>query len=76
MMRDGTLIKAGWSDVFGWNQTFDHGDGYTSRSSHLMKPSSIEIGEFKKQGKLVGYMRNTGSSTGLMLIYVLRKMDN
>ncbi|MBI2865287.1 MAG: M23 family metallopeptidase [Chloroflexi bacterium] len=48
---------------YGWNLVIDHGDGYTSRYSHVSK-FLVGQGQKVSRGQLVALTGNTGLSTG------------
>lgn len=66
---NGKVIEVG-HDFFGYGNyvLVDHGFGYKTRYAHLQK-SNVTIGRIVKRGEVVGFLGNTGRSTGPHLHY-------
>ncbi len=59
----GVVIQAGWEGSFGLLVTVDHGGGVLTRYAHL-DHIDVWLGETVAPGDLIGFVGNTGLSTG------------
>ncbi|HTE83591.1 MAG TPA: M23 family metallopeptidase [Dehalococcoidia bacterium] len=50
----------------------NHGDHYSTRYGHLMRPPVVLPGDFLSQGQILGFSGNTGFSTGPHVHFELR----
>lgn len=70
---NGTVIKAARSSGYGNRIEIQHANGYVSTYSHQSRfAAGIEEGVKVKQGQLIGYIGNTGLSTGPHLHYEVK----
>lgn len=61
--RSGTVTIATFSNSAGYYVQIDHGDGYRSVYMH-MTHFTVSVGQYVKQGQVIGYCGSTGISTG------------
>ena len=61
--RSGRVTIAGWGNAAGYYVTINHLDGFSSIYMHLSS-YCVSSGTTVSQGQLIGYMGNTGVSTG------------
>lgn len=67
---NGVIIKAAWSSGYGRRVEIEHANGYTSTYSHMSGfARGITEGVRVRQGQVIGYLGNSGLSTGPHLHY-------
>jgi murein DD-endopeptidase MepM/ murein hydrolase activator NlpD len=67
---DGVVARASWSGGYGRRIELTHRNGYTSTYSHLSgMAKGIKPGAQVRQGQVIGYLGNSGLSTGPHLHY-------
>jgi murein DD-endopeptidase MepM/ murein hydrolase activator NlpD len=67
---NGTIIKAGWESGYGRRIEIQHANGYVTSYNHQSRfANGIVPGARVKQGQVIGYLGNTGLSTGPHLHY-------
>ncbi len=69
--RAGRVTYAGSESGYGKLIVIDHGDGVTTRYSHL-SIIDVRIGQVVLHGEMVGRVGNTGYSTGPHLLFEIR----
>jgi murein DD-endopeptidase MepM/ murein hydrolase activator NlpD len=62
-VNDGKVIFAGWMGGYGKTVKIKHGGGYISLYAHQSR-IRVKRGQFVKRGQIIGYVGNTGRSTG------------
>lgn len=67
---NGTL---GTNGAYGNAVFLNHADGWSTRYAHMVKRSTLKVGQTVTRGALIGAVGNTGSSTGPHLHLELRK---
>lgn len=68
---DGVVTRAGWATGYGKVVYVDHGNGIETRYAH-MSGFATEAGTTVSKGDLIGYVGNTGRSSGPHLHYEVR----
>jgi murein DD-endopeptidase MepM/ murein hydrolase activator NlpD len=68
---DGQIITIDYADDFGNYVIIKHKHGYYTRYAHLLS-SRVRLGQRVQQGEVIGYIGNTGLSTGPHLHYEVR----
>jgi murein DD-endopeptidase MepM/ murein hydrolase activator NlpD len=63
-VADGKVIYKGWIRGYGNCVEVRHKDGYMTLYGHLKGFGHIRNGQWIQQGKVIGYLGNTGLSTG------------
>lgn len=72
---DGIVHFVGWRGNYGTSIMINHrGSGNVTVYAHLQRSAVVE-GQVVKRGELIGYLGNTGMSTGPHLHYEVRKFD-
>ncbi|KAB0269197.1 M23 family metallopeptidase [Microvirga brassicacearum] len=67
---NGTVIKAEWDSGYGRRIEVQHTNGYVTAYSHMSSfGKGVSPGVRVKQGQVIGYVGNTGLSTGPHLHY-------
>ena len=69
---DGVIEKVGWTGGYGKTILINHGYGYKTRYAHCSK-FKCRRGQKVKRGDQIGYVGNTGQSTGPHLHYEVFK---
>jgi murein DD-endopeptidase MepM/ murein hydrolase activator NlpD len=73
---DGYIRFVGREQYYGNMVIIDHPSvGYSTVFGHLIQLPNYIVGQEIKRGDLVGYMGNSGRSTGTHLHYEIRKLD-
>ncbi len=64
----GTVVFAGWSNLFGYHVILDHGYGYRTLYGHLSR-IRVKRGQRVERGQRIGDVGSTGRSSGPHLHY-------
>lgn len=70
-IADGIVIYAGWLGSYGIVVFLRHGGNITTVYAH-MQYFTVELNQYVKQGDIIGYVDNTGLSTGPHLHFEIR----
>ncbi len=67
---DGTIVKIGWFGAYGRYIRVRHGSVYETAYAHMSRfRRGLKVGSRVKQGETIGYVGNSGRSTGPHLHY-------
>lgn len=70
---DGEVKFAGWSEQgYGYMAVIDHGGRYQTLYAHFRESPLVSAGQSVSGGTIIGYMGNTGFSTGPHLHFEIR----
>lgn len=61
--RDGNVAFSGWQEGYGQLIVLDHGQGMQTRYGHCSR-LAVSSGQRVRQGAIIGFVGNTGRSTG------------
>ena len=61
--HSGTVLVSGWNDSYGNQVLLDNGAGLSTRYAHMTQ-TAVTAGESVTAGQVIGYVGNTGDSTG------------
>ena len=64
--HSGTVIISGWNNSYGNQVLLDNGAGLSTRYAHMTQ-TAVTAGEAVTPGQVIGYVGNTGDSTGFHL---------
>ncbi len=64
----GIVTKVGWEQGYGNSIKIDHGYGYETLYAHL-SDFNVKVGKAVARGEVIGFVGNTGKSTGPHLHY-------
>jgi len=67
----GVVVAASYSGTYGNRVTIEHGNGYSTLYAH-MSEFNVTVGQQVNQGQVIGYVGNTGYSTGPHLHFEIR----
>jgi murein DD-endopeptidase MepM/ murein hydrolase activator NlpD len=70
----GLVEKAGWDPGFGYHVVVNHGYGYRTLYAHMSKIEVTQGREIERD-RVVGYLGNTGRSSGPHLHYAIYRDD-
>jgi murein DD-endopeptidase MepM/ murein hydrolase activator NlpD len=76
--RSGTVVYADWDTGSGGKYvSIDHGDGLKSQYLHMTDKMEFVVkkGQKVQQGELIGYVGDTGVTTGFHLHFVIKKYN-
>jgi murein DD-endopeptidase MepM/ murein hydrolase activator NlpD len=65
---DGQVVTVDWDDGFGNYVIVKHKHGYYTRYAHMLS-ARVKVGQRVQQNEVIGYIGNTGLSTGPHLHY-------
>jgi len=74
---NGVVVKAAWQSGYGQRVEIQHANGYLTTYSHMSRFAvGVSAGIRVRQGQVIGYVGNTGLSTGPHLHYEVKVNDH
>ena len=64
-----------WTDTQSGNAIRINVGDFITGYAHMIKPSTLQVGDIVKKGDIVGYVGTTGNSTGNHLHFTVRKKN-
>ncbi|MBQ1264122.1 MAG: peptidoglycan DD-metalloendopeptidase family protein, partial [Oscillospiraceae bacterium] len=61
--KSGTVTASTYGEANGYYVTVNHGDGYSSLYAHMVS-NEVSVGDYVKQGDLIGHVGTSGWSNG------------
>ena len=78
----GRIVFSGWNPYDdpsdpAWVVTIAHANGLVTWYAHLLprRPAGAEVGSRVRAGQAIGYMGNSGRSTGVHLHFEVERLD-
>lgn len=69
--RGGRVVFTGWQGGYGYTIVVEHGNEYSTLYGHL-DSFAVRSGQYIQAGQIIGYMGDTGNSTGPHLHFEVR----
>lgn len=69
----GKIAAIGYTNIYGNYVIIDHENGYQTLYAHMQKPCTLNKGQWVNQGTQIGFVGNTGYSTGPHLHFSVYK---
>ncbi|TCL38311.1 murein DD-endopeptidase MepM/ murein hydrolase activator NlpD [Anaerospora hongkongensis] len=69
--RSGRVVFTGWQGGYGYTIVMEHGNEYSTLYGHL-DSFAVSQGQYVQAGQTIGYMGDTGNSTGPHLHFEVR----
>ena len=69
---EGIVEFAGYDKGYGYLVVIDHNFGFKTAYGHMLKNLKVKEGDFVKKGEVIGFLGNSGISTGPHLHYEVK----
>ena len=73
---DGIVEFSGYDSGYGNFVKISHNFGFKTAYGHMLKELKVKKGDFIKKGDVIGYLGNSGISTGPHLHYEIKYLNN
>ena len=74
-VNSGVVTRNEFYGGFGWIIAISHGNGYSTMYSHLARRGIPDVGTKVSRGELIGYMGNSGRTTGTHLHFEVSRSE-